>query len=346
MKLAETRIPAAQTHLRALQPDLALVMERVRLLARRRAAWLDFLQEEADTSKEPLEDRDDPVREAQWLANYTPELNARLAEIVESLQGYPASRLNLLAHIFGLSPLDREIFQICLALALDPTLGSVLAYLHGRRDRAYLTADLIARLLGLGRTLLWPANSPLKSWRLIEELETAPGEPALLACDPQVRDWLLGGSGLHPALVGLAELRSPLTAPDSWPVAKVADFVARVTGEDNRGQAWVEVVGQPGSGRRTLAACVASQVGLPLLAVDVDAIPDQDWEMLYAILQRQAFLEGWALAWCGEHLPARRWPTNVSGFPVQFAIATPGQVIPIPTRKSGHQCSDPAFIDR
>jgi hypothetical protein len=343
MSLTDTRIQPTQLKQPEPGADLRLVIEHVRLLARRRAAWLDYLQEEADATREPLEDRDDPVREARWWAENIPELNTRLADVARALEENQSSRLRLLAKIFGLSALDRAVLQVCLALALDPTLGSVFAYLHGRMNRPYVTEELAARLLGLGRSLFLPADSPLWIWRLVKLQQTGPGDPPVLDCDLQVRDWLLGAGGLHRSLIGRAVLRFPLQPPESWPLAEVAGFIQRLTGTDPPNLAWIQVSGLPGSGRRTFAACVSNQSGLPLLVIDADAIPEADWEAVYAFSQRQAYLDGWALAWVGESLPARSWSANVPPFPVQFVITLPEQVIPVPPGRAQRSVRMPSL---
>ena len=330
MRLADTRFQPAELNQPEPGSDLQLVVECVRLLARRRAAWLNYLQDEADSTREPLEDRDDPAREARWLSENTPELNSRLAKVIHAMEQNQSSRLDQLVKIFGLSTLDRSILQICLALALDPTLGSLFAYLHGRMNRSYVTEELAARLLGIGRTLFLPVDSPLRIWRLVELTATGPSDPAVLTCDSQARDWLLGTGGLHPSLIGRANLRSPLQAPDNWPLAETVSFVQGLNDGTKQGRTWIQVNGLPGSGRRTFAACVSHQSGLPLLAIDADAIPEQDWETVYIFSQRQAYLEGWALAWYGDCLSARPWPASVAPFPLQFLISLPEQSIAPP----------------
>jgi hypothetical protein len=306
-----------------LSNDLRLVLERVRLLARRRAAWLDYLLKEADASSTPLDDRDSLERERAWFLESTPEINARLAAVEKALNDLTDSRLVLLRQIFSLTSQEIDLLQICLALVLDPTLSPILAYLHGHAARGYVTEDLMARLLGIGRCLVWEASSPLRLWRLVQIVEISPGEPAMLVCDRQIRDWLLGHADLHASLVGRTRLQPPLDPPENWPVARVADFINRVITSESREPVCVQVLGIPGSGRRTFAACVAKSVGMSLLCVDADIIAETDWEQVFVYAQRQAFLEHAALAWYGENLSSRRWPQSPTVFPVQFIVLAP-----------------------
>ena len=68
MRSVETLARISPPEPRPIENDLDLVVERVRLQAQRRAAWLDHLLHEADASPAPLEDRDRPDRQADWLS--------------------------------------------------------------------------------------------------------------------------------------------------------------------------------------------------------------------------------------------------------------------------------------
>jgi hypothetical protein len=96
------------------------------------------------------------------------------------------------------------------------------------------------------------------------------------------------------------------------------------------GHARLHVVGSPGAGRRTFAACVAEQLGLPLLAVDADAVSNEAWPDVVLAANRQAFLDGCALAWQGEGAATRRWPDLPAPFPVQFLIGEAGPAVALP----------------
>ncbi len=71
-------------------------------------------------------------------------------------------------------------------------------------------------------------------------------------------------------------------------------------------------------------------MGLPLLAIDADAIPEPEWEMAYRLAQRHALLDHWSLAWYGDCLPLRHWPNSPSASAIQFAVLLPEQICPAP----------------
>ncbi len=315
---------------------LQLVLDRVRLLSRRRAAWLDHLfHDEAahGTSDDAawarlaalFEDRDAPAREAEWLARNTFELNAQIAQVEQELAQQTESPLHLLQRIFGLDQQDFDLLHACLALALDPSFDRIFAYLQDYGGRGYVTEELAARLFGYGRCLLWSSESPLRTWGLVHEREGTAGAPPTLTCDQQVRDWLLGQNELHRDLVGIAHIRAPLPPLPGWPVEETAGFLSRVVSEQGQNRACVRLVGVPGSGRRTFAACVSAELGLPLLVIDADQIHEEDWVRVFVMAQRQAFLDRCALAWFGRRAIQTAWPQIVTLFPIQFVIAAPEQ---------------------
>lgn len=319
-------------------PTLERVVQRVRLRAQRRTAWLRKLWAEegepggklAVTHAEidtHLADRDDPRAEAQCYARdpNIAELNRVLARIEAEIAADQNSRLAELRRIFGLSDADSDLFQACLALALDPSLGRIYAYLQDHAGRGYVTDELAARLFGHGRGGLWNAASPLARWTLVQERETAPGEPPLLACDPLLRDWVQGHPVIDTGLIGAATLQPPLDPLSGWPVAETASFISRALGGDYPAKIRLQVVGPHGSGRRTLAATISARLELPLLVIDSDALDDTQWVEAYRRAQRQAYLDRMALAWAGESLARRSWPGTVPPFPVQFLLLEPGE---------------------
>ena len=316
---------------------LELVRLRFRLRARRRAAWLRRLRaeeiERAGNSatihgemESVLSDRDTPAAEAdwteaeQWAAEWFTEVRA-----VEQAQADDTdSRLARLRQIFGLSSAESDLFEACLAVALDPTFAGLCAYLQDHARREYMTEALSARLYGHGPYGVWNGESALARWELVVPRDVGAGEPAALICDHQIRDWLAGIDVLPEPLVGIAQLVEPQAAPTSWPIAATVELIHRHLHGESAGRLRITVVGPRGSGRRTFASVVAAELRLPLLAVDADQIVEPEWRHAYTLAQRHAYLERSALAWCGETAARRTWPTLVPPFPLQFVIADPG----------------------
>ncbi|MCP4623537.1 MAG: hypothetical protein GY850_08405, partial [bacterium] len=326
-----------------IDPVLNLVLTRIRLLAKRRIAWLRKLWSGQINGGEEkvglhtqvdscLDDYDMPESEASFLAHdESVQLwNRELSEIDRLLEEDENSRFTLLHRIFGLDKEESDLFQACLALAVDPGLSRVYAYLQDHSARAYVTEELVARLFGHGRCLLLSSESPLRTWSLIIEKEVGRGEPRLIECDNTIRNWLLGMNDLSESLVGLASLqisRDPLL---DWPLEEAVGIIDNMVNSRTQQRVRLHILGVPGSGRRTLAACICERLGLPLLVIDADQIDGREWQYIFMHAQRHAYLERCALAWCGETLARARWPRVVPDFNIQFIIAEDRHVPPAP----------------
>ena len=319
-----------------------LILARFRLRARLRAAWLQKLWNEegvpggnlAVTHAEiatHLLDRDSPTAEAEWIGSdpQTVDLCEELERVENALSCLPRSRLGVLDQIFGLNLEESNLLQACVAVALDPGLARVCAYLNDHAGRPFVSDGLAARLFGYGRCGIWNANSPLFSWELISARECGPGEPRALLCDPQVSSWFLGRHELDETLLGFAHYHSPRPPLTSWPTGETAEFLRHVLGMEPPGRARVTMHGPRGSGRKTFAADLSAELGLPLLVIDSDGIEDAEWRRAFLRAQRHAYLNRCAIAWSGEAILRRVWSGLVAPFPVQFVIAEPGQA-PLP----------------
>jgi hypothetical protein len=325
-----------------LEPALELMLARIRVRAKRRIAWLRKLWNEEGESggrlavthaeiDTHLDNRDSPEAEAAWYSNdgQISEWNRELSRIEAEMAADKDSRLTRLRRIFGLNNYEFDLLQTCLAVILDPALGRVYAYLHDHVGRGYPTENLAARLFGHGRNSLWTSESPLRTWELVREKETAPGEPDQLVCDPFIRDWVQGRGSLDEFLVGIARAYQPMTPLQNWPVSAALSFIKRMV--NNTAKVRTRIVGPPGSGRRTLGAIISSRLGLSLLAIDADQIDEDDWQRAFIRVQRQAYLNECAIAWCGKRAVEGNWPQVVPFYPVQFVICEHGQIpSPVP----------------
>jgi len=313
---------------------------RIRLRAQLRVLWLRTLwRRETDRETQrvvthaqvdaALEGWDTPEAEAAFRLGFPAARQAvdALARVEAAMEADRTDRFSRLADLFALTRPEADLLQACLAATLDPALARVFAYLQDVATRCYVTEELAAQLFDHGPSAVLDADSALRRWQLVSEEPVSPGEPPALVCDPLVRAWMLGGHHLDEALVGVARAHAaPAHALPRWPVDETAARIDRILA--TAGRARIVVRGTPGSGRRTLAATIASRLGLRLLVVDADAIDDESWPRLFVRAQRQAFLDRCALAWTGERLANRPWPRVVASFPVQFAIVEPGQAVP------------------
>ena len=310
-----------------------LVMRRIRLLSTRRISWLRKIWTELvaanvtafDKHMEVdgyLHEKDVPVWEAAWMRE-DPEMQRLTYEVEETeylLWSDSTSRLSKLTSIFGLSKMETDMLQACLALYLDPNLARVYAYMQDNTARGYVTEALVARLFGHGHCLLLPTHSPLKIWGLIKDIPAAAGEPNRLECDGFIKNWLLGQDSIDEVLYPVANAPAYHEPLPSWPVKAPVDLIKRHLQEGDIAGIRFFVAGAEGCGRRSYAAHICLQCGLSLLPINVDRIPDSRWPQFYMHAQRQAFLTNAVPAWYGATMPDKLWPLEIQPYPVQFVI--------------------------
>lgn len=337
-----TEQPVA-TVLETTSKESELVLKWFRLLAQRRAAWLQNLwQNEGSIDGRAtvthaevaaiLADQDSPEAENEWSESQEQvrRWKAEAEKIRRELDEIENSRFVRLARVFGLSTEEVDLLQAAAAVAFDPALGRVCAYLQDHSGRTYLTQDLAAKLLGARREAMWTAEMNIFRWELIHRRETGVGEPEALIIDPQMKDWLLGHSSLDEVLVGAVGLAesSELALPE-WPVDEIVSWTQQLLESANRTRLRIVVVAPRGGGKGDFAAAVAAKLRMPLLAVDSDAPDETNWKRFFLHTQRQAFLETAALSWFGEAVSRQRWPGSQPFFPLQFVLCEPG-LEPVP----------------
>ena len=324
-------------------PSLAGVLERIRLRARRRIAWLRLLwsqQLQDDGIVEApaahveidayLRAADRPEAEAAWYgeSEQLAALNDDIARVEEALEEDDTSRLVQLQRLFALSVEETDTLQACVALAVEANLGRVYAYLQDDSGRPYVTGELVARLFGHGVYTPIGVGSSLKAWGLITETAVASGPPRL-DCDPFIRNWLLGIDEFGDYLTGKAKLQAVREPLSDWPVASTLQAVTRVMAAGRPlSPLRVFVAGAGGSGRSSLAAVICHQLGLRLVTIDSSLIPENRWQQTFVYAQRYAWLNKVAIAWKGAPVREQYWPTQISPYPLQFIIGETDETLP------------------
>ncbi|MGB3344303.1 MAG: ATP-binding protein [Aequorivita sp.] len=311
----------------------ALVLKRIRFLAQRRIAWLRKIwtgitengNGEFNTHTEVdgyLNNKDIPALEKQWYEQDTDmrKISFLLNQTEEALFENTSSRINILGSIFGLNRLEIDILHVCLANSIDPNLGRVFAYLQDNSARNYVTESLVARLFGYGNWIVLPAFSPLKIWGLINETVSHQGEPIRIELDPYIKNWILGMDGIDDALLGITAFQQVEKPLQNWPTQNLVSDIKRILQDQPQNRLRIFVEGPEGSGRKTFAAIISEKLGMPLITVNANRIPENGWQQIYMLAQRQAFLLNVPIAWYGESMPERYWPTNIPSFNLQFVI--------------------------
>ena len=321
------------------EPILELVLRRIQLRAKRRIAWLRKLwQEEGDSGGQLavthaeidtyLENRDSQKAEFAWYASddNANQLNQELVKIEAKIAAEKNSRFAKLHQTFELNQEESDLFQLCLAIKLDPSLARIYAYLHDHAARGYATEELALRLFGYGHNSLLKTDSSLLRWKFITEKEAAPGEPSLLKCDPFIAQWLLGHEGMDESLTAIAMYYLPKPPLKNWPVKSTTDYLKRMLKEKTK-RVRFSIVGPPGCGRRTFAAIICSKFKMRLFTIDSDLA--ENWYPVFVHAQRQALLDNCGIAWYGEKALRQTWSQRILNVPLQFMICEKSEK-PIP----------------
>ena len=305
---------------------VAAVVGRVRLLVTRRLQWLEHLSTIRRSEATPValfDDGDDPEAERAFYAREPAlaQLNQELGRLERDVRADRQSPIADACETFGLSEAERDVLHVCLACALEPSLLSACGYLNKNLAQSQVSEALVARLCGHAPPLIGAAR-PLLRWRLVHVQGSSPAQPipplldrtAGLFIDPYLLDYACGHAGAEPALIGMTSLVRAHEPLEGWPVQELCERIERAwqAGASVR----VVIVGPPGSGRRTLAACVAAALGQRVISVDVAAVPEARWTEVSLHALRQSLLLGNSLVWCGAHKDQREPPAT--GTALQF----------------------------
>ncbi len=290
-----------------------LILQRIKLRARRRILWLRTIWQQNGSAKPNyhtevdiyLNHLDTPKAEIQWQNEQENihALNKQITTIELKISKSTNTRLKFLEETFKLSQQESDFLQVCVALSLEANLGKVYAYLQDSVGKTNVTEEMVARLFGYGRNLQIPNTSSLWIWSLLIERNTGKGEPSFFECDSFICSWLLGEHKLDKALIGSTQLQSSYIPPKSWLKQKdIPNIISLSKKNSTTKQTNIHLVGSPNSGRRSFAAYLSEELGMKMLTLDVDSIPDGNWNQIYLRAQRQCLLNNWSLALVGEKL--------------------------------------------
>ncbi|HUB51269.1 MAG TPA: ATP-binding protein [Terracidiphilus sp.] len=264
---------------------------RVRACAELRAAWVEQLWRQGETSVDqslaipPGEVRRilaEPRTEAERYRKFLKEENpARLARAAAAATRALASceYWVRLRQIFALSDHDSDLLCLAVGVELDPKLGRALAYIADDVRATQATVWMAAALFGWNSAAAGPM-AELPRWRLAHPV-AGDGLARAVAgwqADAAVVESIRAESWTEPAtkdwtrLINAGEMSG---VPVGYPAlleAMLGELGEAITGK----QEWKlnpMLCGPHGSGRETLAAQFAAALGRPLLAVATPMIP-------------------------------------------------------------------------
>jgi AAA+ superfamily predicted ATPase len=250
---------------------------------------------------------------------------AAVSAQLAALGGRPGDpRMEHLVAALGLSRAEAALFTLAAAAAADPAIARVFGYLLDATQPADPTPSLAAALFELGDEPPPGPGSALVRWLLAapvaadrDAFACSAGWRADTALLPALAGRPGPDGGASGAPVPAADWSGGVTGrvvdPPPGPVLR-PDALAEITGLVRRLGAGglpieIELAGAPGSGRTTLAAQAAAELGVRLVAVDAAALAARADAAEAATREvRRARLDGSVLAWeRAEALPAGLW---------------------------------------
>lgn len=245
------------------------------------------------------------------------DVRTDLAAVEKRLRGPEGKYRERLGALFGLAAPELDAVDCAVAVAVEPSLGPEIGRVQGMPAR-HLPGEIALRLLlGHGPIPVVRGGSPLLSWGLVDVISFSPDEPSLFRADPAVVDWYFGT--LSASSIPLR--RAPEVAPlEEWRVPEHARHIRGILAEQKPVR--IALVGQPGTGRASLAAAIAQALGRQAIVVHPESLGQDAGHSTFLRLQRLALLGDLVLVWRGA--PAS-WPAALPVAMVQAVTLEPGE---------------------
>jgi AAA+ superfamily predicted ATPase len=298
-------------------------MRRLRLLLQRRVLWLrrlwrhdslenfqglviseaqaDWLLAGEDHQAEALFYREDP--EATEIGRAIDDLEKELDRQSQALAeaGTPPA-LEVLVHLFGLTPFERNVLLLCLAPELDPTFERLYAYVQDDVTRKHATPHLALTLFESeseaepdARNSFLP-ESPLCHFLLVNlEPSALPGSAQgarPMSLDGRITDYLRGINRPDERVSDLLRPMPPVPIPQLH--YDLVDRLQRFIQSGARRDPWLalNLIGPQGTGKRAVAHELSNRLALGLYSLDVARLPAPGTERLkiLRLIEREAVL--------------------------------------------------------
>lgn len=262
-------------------------------------------------------------------------------------------RLGRLAAAFALEAVDVDLLLLAVLPEVDPRYRLVYGYLQDDARRTTPTVDVLCDVVAAlrDRTAVvarFAAGAPLRRGHLLRVADDGPVEPPgrrRVTVDERVVRHLLDDDTVPDELAGrVHDVPAAGLAGHVAPDARLAQLRALgrwCSARARDGGAVVLLHGPRGSGRTTTAAVLATEAGVPLLAVDAD--PEAPgWGRVVDLVHREARLRGAAVLWHGVDALLDADRTRGGGL-----LDLPGVLTLIGSERAwdpGHRPAGPPFL--
>jgi AAA+ superfamily predicted ATPase len=182
------------------------------------------------------------------------------------------STVNCICKAFDLSPFERDVLLLCVAVDLYPTIADLCAQLQGSQLWAYPTINLALSVLECPSLRVFDQSCALFRWRLITRGEGHLSN-SFLRADPWVVQYLMGYNYTPPEYVGTLT-PEPLSAelnyvPESYDA--IADRIVALWSDDEMDQI-VQICGSDSVTRQQITAIACAQLDWPLFSIDLETL--------------------------------------------------------------------------
>jgi AAA+ superfamily predicted ATPase len=203
------------------------------------------------------------------------------------------STVNCICNAFSLTPFERDVLLLCVAVDLYPAIADLCAQLQGTPLWSYPTINLALSVLENPSLRIFDQNCALFRWRLISRGEGHLSN-SFLRVDPWVVQYLMGYNYTPPEYVG-ALSPAPFSAelsyvPESYEA--ISNQLCALWSDDTTNQI-VQLWGSDSLTRQQIVAETCTQLDWELFSIDLDALSNLYPPALRAWLlwwQRRALL--------------------------------------------------------
>jgi SpoVK/Ycf46/Vps4 family AAA+-type ATPase len=261
-----------------------------------------------------------PRQEDSELATLAEALNQLESDIAtrkqKSLHCGITLRLHRLGELFHLSGFEIDVLLVCILPELDLKYQRLYGYLQDDVTKRSPTVDLVLRLLGesledkLKAREAFSPEAPLIKYRLLHlhdesMTKTAPLLARSLQADERITSYLLGADQVDARLLPFVHLVTPkLELHDILLDDEIAHRLQKLAIHFRDKGIICHLHGTYGVGKQATAEAMCSELGLPMLIVDVNRIVTADiaFELLVRLIFREGRLQNAVLYFNGYDL--------------------------------------------
>ncbi|GAC1341950.1 MAG: ATP-binding protein [Ktedonobacteraceae bacterium] len=233
------------------------------------------------------------------------EQASKMAEAESQMESPPA--LVVLCERLGLSPFEREVLLLCIAMELDTRIASLCARAQDNPGNPYPTFALAMALFDAPSWDVLSPERPIRHWRLIEINQ--PGAQPLttspLRADERIVHYIKGLDYLDDRLASFVAPLEVIAGQEELPasqealIQQIKDYwlqALRQTVATTMLPVF-QFVGPDVPSKQLVAGQVASEQGRPLHRLPIEMLPSQmtDVELLARLWQRESMLQPLAI---------------------------------------------------